>query len=339
MIFSCKRSVALCAGIASILGSTTFAAPTKSSPPAKASTPPAPTVAALVNGEKIMMAELNKAVDFTIRRSQMMPSNHPLPERSVLQKKTLDDLIGQKLILQDAAKRKIVVDAKEVEAELTKVKANFPQSEDTFNKMLKNAGFTIVTLRTDIRNQLTVRKVVDRDFSPKVKVTDEAVADFYGKNTSRFAWPEQTHARHILIMLKPEATDDEKKAAESKANDLLARVQKGEDFSELAKGNSDDPGSKGQGGDLGFFPKGMMVPQFEEAAFTLKPGEVSKVISTPYGYHIIKCEEKRDAGTAPLDKVKDDIKSFLTNQEIGRMLDDHVTRLRKTAKVKILLKG
>lgn len=339
MICSCKRSVAFCVATASFLCSTTFAAPAKSSPPPKASKPPVPAVAALVNGEKIMMVELNKAVDFAIRRSQMAPSNRPLPERSVLQKKTLDDLIGQKLLIQDATKRKIVVDAREVEAELAKVKANFPQSEDVFNKMLNNAGFTIVTLRTDIRNQLTVRKVVDRDFSPKVKITDEAVADFYGKNTSRFAWPEQTHARHILIMLKPEATDDEKKAAESKAGDLLARVQKGEDFAALAKGNSDDPGSKEQGGDLGFFPKGMMVPQFEEVAFTLKPGEVSKVISTPYGYHIIKCEEKRDAGTAPLDQVKDDIKSFLTNQEIGRMLDDHVAKLRKTAKVKILLKG
>ena len=159
---------------------------------------------------------------------------------------------------------------------------------------------------TQVRARYAVYKPAD--FEAAVEVKDGEVAEYYELNKEeRFTEPEQVRARHILVKLDPGATEEAKAAARKKADDLLARAQKGEDFAALAKKNSDDPGSATKGGDLGFFPRGRMAPAFEAAAFALEPGAVSEVIETPFGFHVIKLEEHREAAQKPLDAVRDEI--------------------------------
>ncbi|HZP42368.1 MAG TPA: SurA N-terminal domain-containing protein [Candidatus Binatia bacterium] len=158
--------------------------------------------------------------------------------------------------------------------------------------------------------KVRVRYVAYRpaDFAKDVQPTDGEVAEQYAlSKDEKYAEPEEVHARHILVQVEPGASDDAKAAARKKADDLLAQLKAGADFPALAKKSSDDPGSAAQGGDLGFFPRGRMTPAFEEAAFALAPGQLSDVVESPFGFHLIRVEEHREARTKPLEAVRDEI--------------------------------
>jgi peptidyl-prolyl cis-trans isomerase D len=153
------------------------------------------------------------------------------------------------------------------------------------------------------------------EFAAQVTPTDGEVAEYYELHKDeRFTEPEEVRARHILVKVAPDATAEAREAARKKAADLLARVKSGEDFAALASAHSDDPGSAANGGDLGFFPHGRMTPAFENAAFELQPGAVSDLVETPFGFHIIKVEERREATTKPLTAVRDEIVTTLKNE-------------------------
>ena len=131
------------------------------------------------------------------------------------------------------------------------------------------------------------------------------------------------------------ASDKDKKAAKKKAEGILKRVKSGEDFAKLAAEVSDDPGSKQKGGELGFFPRGRMVKSFEEAAFALKPGEVSGVIQTQYGYHIIEVEEKKPAGFESFEEARESIDQKLTQEQAKAKVVAFIDEAMKGAKVEI----
>jgi peptidyl-prolyl cis-trans isomerase C len=143
-------------------------------------------------------------------------------------------------------------------------------------------------------------------------------------------------ASHILLGVDASASADEKQKAKTKAEDILKKVKAGEDFAKLAKDNSTCP-SSAQGGDLGFFGKGQMVPAFEQAAFSLKTGDVSEVVETQFGYHIIKLTEKKEAETVKLDEVKDRISDYLKNQKMQKAVTDFLNGVKGNSKVEILL--
>jgi peptidyl-prolyl cis-trans isomerase D len=153
------------------------------------------------------------------------------------------------------------------------------------------------------------------DFLPRVEVKDGEVAEYYELHKEeRFTEPEQVRARHILVKVAPEAPDDAKAAARTKAEGLLASVKAGGDFAALAKKSSDDPGSAANGGDLGLFARGRMTPEFETVAFALEPGGVSEVVETPFGFHVIKVEEHRAGGAKPLEAVRGEIGESLKTE-------------------------
>ncbi|HYR96583.1 MAG TPA: SurA N-terminal domain-containing protein, partial [Candidatus Binatus sp.] len=158
--------------------------------------------------------------------------------------------------------------------------------------------------------RVRARYVVYRpaDFLSQVEVKDGEVAEYYELHKEeRFTEPEQVRARHILVKAAPEAGDNTKAAARKKAQDLLAAVKAGGDFAALAKKSSDDPGSAANGGDLGLFARGRMTPEFEDAAFALDAGDVSDVVETPFGFHVIKVEEHRPAGAKPFETVRAEV--------------------------------
>ena len=173
--------------------------------------------------------------------------------------------------------------------------------------------------RPDIREQLEysmndylaqeyLKKAVLKD----VSVKEEELRKHYQENEKTYTFPAQVKARHILIKVASNAPEGDKKKAREKADGLLKRVKEGQDFAKLAEESSEDAASQKKGGDLGYFSRGRMVKPFEDAAFSMKPGQVSEIIETQFGYHIIKVEDVKEARIRPFDEVKETVKSQLT---------------------------
>ncbi len=148
-----------------------------------------------------------------------------------------------------------------------------------------------------------------------VEVDEQALQAQYDEQAAKYVTPEERHTRHILIQLTPDADEETTTAALDKASSVVSRLDAGEDFALLAKELSDDPGSAANGGDLGFFGRGLMTPEFENAAFELQPGEVSKPVKSPFGFHVIEVVEIKPEVATPLDDVRDELTAQLLSSE------------------------
>ena len=185
----------------------------------------------------------------------------------------------------------------------------------------------VIEKTNSVADQVLIQELIKEEILNKSSPSDEEIKKYYERNLSKYKEPEKVKARHILIKVDQNARDEDKKKAEEKAKGILARVKKSEDFAKLAKELSEDTGSKENGGDLGFFARGRMAKDFEEVAFKLKPGEISDLVKTRYGYHIIKTEEKKEEHQKPLDEVKSMIKDSLTRETAQKRLENYTKKL------------
>jgi peptidyl-prolyl cis-trans isomerase C len=292
-----------------------------------------PAVLARVNGEAIERWEFDNAV----KRIEARAGGPVPPEkRDEVLRGVLDQLVAYHLLAQESRARKIAVADQDGEARLAEIRKSFP-SEDAFKQGIAAQGLTPEHLRDQARTSLEVAKVIDVEVTPKVTVQDAEVSTFYQQNVERFKQGDSVHASHILFGVPQDATAEQKNEAKAKAQAALKEVRGGADFASLARAQSQDPGSAPRGGDLGFFPKGQMNPQFEDAAFKLKAGAVSPVVETPFGFHIIKVHERRAPRTAPLTEVAAQIKDFLTQGQREQKLEQFVEQVKAKGKVEILL--
>jgi peptidyl-prolyl cis-trans isomerase D len=169
-----------------------------------------------------------------------------------------------------------------------------------------------------------------KDYGKQIQITPKELEDYYQNNLEKFTQPKRVKVRHILI--KAEAKDTEVSAkARKKAESIREEAVQGKDFPQLARQYSEDPGTKDQGGDLGYVTRGQLVPEFEQEAFSLKVGEISKVIQTPYGFHILKVEDIQEAKVEPLEKVKDQIATFLRSRMARELAHDEADEAYATA--------
>ncbi len=187
----------------------------------------------------------------------------------------------------------------------------------------------------DMTNALLAQEYMMENISDKAKVTNKELKEYYEKHKSEFMQPEQVRARHILIKVPAGADKKKWDEARKKALDIRARLLKGESFAKLAQKYSDDPGSKARGGDLGYFGKGRMVPEFEKAAFSLKKGEISQPVKTTFGYHIIKVEDKKPARQRSFKEVEQQIRQKLLRQKQMKLRDELIAKLKKKFPVKV----
>ncbi len=292
-----------------------------------------PDVLAKVNGESIERGEFELAVRTLEARAQ---SPVPTDQRDKVYRQVLDRIVGYRLLLQETKARKIDAAATDIDERLQQMKAQFP-SEDAFRKALVERGITLEKLRQETADTIAVNQLLEKEIEPQVKVEDKDIADFYAKNKQEFRQAEGVRASHILIRLPEKADAAARAKAKAQADQVLRQLAAGAKFDELAKKNSQDPGSSANGGDLGFFSKGQMVPAFENAAFALKPGQTSSVVETPFGYHIIRVAETRPARDLPLTEVQDRIKNYLADQLRTAKSEAFVQGLRAKGKVEILI--
>ena len=312
-----------------------------------------------VNGDAITRAQYEKSFDAIADNSMFAQMGIDLKKDEnsflhlMLKERVINELVIKKLIDQEVSKRKIKISKDDMDKQLKTI-IDKVGSKEKFNALLKENGVTTAQFRKDLADEVKMQKLVDS--LAVISISDKDALKFYNDNQDKFKNPDRVRASHILVSANPEElkakiaetpegkklsaaeldASVEKAMAEKKAQaeKLLTEVKKNKsEFAKIARENSDDPASAKQGGDLGFFAKEEMVEPFSKVAFTLKPNAISEVIQTPYGYHIILVTDRQKAGVEPFEKVKTEIKEFLTNQEKVKVLQQFVDTLKNNAKI------
>ena len=198
-------------------------------------------------------------------------------------------------------------------------------------------GTTYDKFQTSIADDIKISDYVEKKVAADIQIEETAAKEVFEKNPAPYSQKEQVRARHILIKVDPKASEEVLNKAKTKATEIVQMAKKeGADFAQLAKDKSEGPSSV-KGGDLGAFPKGAMVPEFEKVAFELKAGEISDLVKTQFGFHIIKVEEKMAAKEAKFEDAKAVIMSQLKNAQIQQMLESELTKLRSAANIELLM--
>jgi len=297
------------------------------------SAPAAPgDVLARVDGIPITRAEVDHAIRLFL--AQTRASHDLAPEtRREAEDAALEQLITTRLLYRNGTKLEIRDLDKQVNDRIDQEKAKFPTPE-AYEAALQANGFTEQDARDLVRTYIVVSNVVNREIVSKIIVSEADIRNYYDQNLNTFKKPEGVRLRHILIGVAPLATLEEKKKAREKAETVRGRLMAGEDFASVAKSESSCP-SKEQGGDLGFFEKGGMIPEFEKAAEFLKPGEISQVVETWDGYHVLTLVEKDGATVVAFDDAKANIESYLKQTKTQHAIKEYVNDLKKKATIEI----
>lgn len=312
------------------------AAPAPAAPPAapEISEDKLPAVVAKVGEWQIRKEELVK--DAKNMQSQIGRMGGQTPLTATFYRQVLDGMILEGLLKKDIAAAGITVSDADVNTQIATVKQTFP-NEEAFKQAVAAQGMTEQQIADQMRDRLSIQKYIAAKIEPQVQVTDEAAKKFYDENQAQMKRPERAHLRHILVKAESTASAADKKAARDKAEALLARIKQGEDFAKLATENTDDVGTKERGGDLSWIMKGQTVEPFEKAAFALKPNEVSPVVETEFGYHVIQNLEHQPESVVPFEEAKPRIVDFLKKRDTDQKMREHVAELRNKAKIEIFL--
>lgn len=291
------------------------------------------TNAASVNGVGITEAEVQKETERFTRQASAAGQQVSPEQMKELRKEVLDSLVSREVVYQESQRRGLKVDEKEIDDKIGDLKKGFP-SESEYQAVLQRMNVTEAELRKQVSRQLAMKKLIDQTIVPDVTIADAEVKKYYDEHPEDFKMPEQVRASHILKKADAKASESDKAKAKKELTDLQQRLKKGEDFAELAKQSSDCP-SAPRGGDLGFFPRGQMVPAFEEKAFVLKPGELSDIVETQFGYHLIKVTDKKAPGTLSFEESKDKIAQFLKQEKTTDQVSKFIEGLKTKADIKI----
>ena len=324
--------------------------PASSTPPAPMSTgqmvaaaaASAPThnpveVVARIGSREIKRKELDLAVQTVETRFAQGGRSFPQQQIPVLEHQIIDDMINRELILQEGlAHVPPDVDVK-VQQQLDKVKSQLG-GEEGLAKALQEAGVTPGEYAKRTRENMIIQETMRSLFDREIKVTPEEIKAYYDGNREKMKQPEAVRASHILIGMSPDASEETKATKRAQIETARSLIKGGDKFADVAQKFSEDRGSASNSGDLGFFTRGQMVPQFEAVAFSLRTNELSDVLTTQYGYHLLMVTDRKPEREATLDEVKGDIEKFLRSTKSAEVAQQHIKGLRDKTKVEVFLK-
>jgi peptidyl-prolyl cis-trans isomerase C len=289
----------------------------------------------VVNGETLYEKDLQAMVEM-LRRALGKADTPPEGDLE-LRKKALTQLIEFELLCQDGTTLG-AQEMEKIEQRLGEAVARAQEQsggEEKLKEQLAQEGLTLEEAKENFKKNLLVQADVELRVVSKVEVKEEELRAFYQSNPDRYRHEDLVGARHILVKVSQEASEEDKKAALEKIGALRKELLEGKDFAELAKTSSGCP-SRQRGGDLGYFPKGTMVPEFERAAFALKEGEVSEPVQTQFGYHLIQVYGRQPAAIWPFEEVQDQVERDLRREKTQAAFSSHMEGLRGLAKIEIL---
>ncbi|MFH1854463.1 MAG: peptidylprolyl isomerase [Candidatus Omnitrophota bacterium] len=288
---------------------------------------------ARVNGEGIKKEILDTAMSNFIENQKMFGREVKEEDKAKIRKDLLENMISAELLYQESKKAGLGDLSKEADQQFENIKKGFNSNEE-FVKVLKEKGITEKDLKAQIQYGISIENFLDKKVYNNITVDEAEKKAEYESNKDKLNAPEQVKASHILKLVKEDASDEDKKAAREEIDELRKKAVSGEDFAELAKANSED-GSAVRGGDLGYFSRGQMVRPFEDAAFSMEIGDISPVVETQFGYHVIKLTDKKPAHLMIYDEVEKNIEAFLMDKHKKEKIDSLVNDLRKKAKIEI----
>lgn len=288
---------------------------------------------AKVNDRPISQDDLDRKFKLIKERYERM--GVPLDDAKLneFKENILKSLIEQEVLYQEATALGIKVDSEEINAELDNFKKKF-ETEAAFQKQISDMGYTEDAILSQIKESMTIQKYIDEKIMPTISITDEEIKNYYDTHPEEFEMPERVRASHILLKVEPNASDVSKAETLKDIKDIKNKIDNGGNFAELAAENSECP-SSAKGGDLGFFARGQMVKPFEDAAFALAPGEVSDVVETRFGYHLIKSEEKENATNIAYDDIKEKLGEKLKEDKFKEMFPTFIESIKADYKIEI----
>jgi peptidyl-prolyl cis-trans isomerase C len=291
-------------------------------------------VIAEVNGVPIYASDLNLSIiRFEHRLSSGRQPGGPDSEEELGQA-ALQVLIENELLFQEAQRRGYTAAAQEVDEELAAIVAQFP-AEAAFEKSLAQMQVTKEELRLDLERAQVVRNMIAAEIEPGVTVKPDELRAYYDANPQQFTDPERAHARHIFLKVVPGTTEEQKAEMRRTLEQLRKRVLQGESFAALADQYSQDPNS-GQGGDLGYLVRHKQTNnEFEKALFSLKSGQMSGVVKSVYGYHLILAVDYQPPKLVSFERVKGSLAGFLHGRKVDEAVSALSRELRDKAKITI----
>jgi parvulin-like peptidyl-prolyl isomerase len=293
-------------------------------------------VVAVVNQEIITFSEVEKWVKPL--REQIITEDR-LERREQLHeiyRKVLERLIDEKLIDQEVKKNGIKISSKEVEAIVEEVKRRNAATQEDLEKVLAVEGLTIEAYKKQIEKGLQRKKLINWSVKVEIKVGEKELRDFYQKNIDRYRPNESYRPGHILFVVPKEATPEEVKEIKKKCQAVFEKIKGGHDFGEMAILYSQDASNKDRG-DLGYFKKGELFPALEKEALRLKVGEVSGIVRTEFGFHIIKLLDRKGAEPLPFEEVKERILADYYESEMEKAFKQYLSTLKEKSIIEIKL--
>jgi parvulin-like peptidyl-prolyl isomerase len=294
-------------------------------------------VVAVVNQEIITLSEVEKWIN---PLKEEIVTKDRLEKRERIQeicRKILEKLIEEKLIEQEVKKSGIKVSSKEVEATLEEVKRRNAATQEDLEKALTADGLTLEVFKKQIEKSLLRQKLISWAVKVETKAGEKEFREFYEKNMPRYRTKEAYRPGQILFVVPKGATPEEIREIRKKCQKVLEKIRGGEDFGEMALLYSEDASSNKERGDLGYFKRGELLPVFEREALRLKVGEVSDIIRTEFGFHILKLLDRKGIEPLPYEEVKERVKADYFDRQMEKAFQQYLSTLKEKSIIEIKL--
>lgn len=286
-------------------------------------------IVAKVNEKIITQSELEERTVVKMMGLRKM-NVHPMPSRDEVMAEELKRMIDERLLIDAGRKLGLKVDEASVTKAIDEIKRTNGLSEGDLEKMLQAEFKSLEDYKNKIRDQILISRVVGFEVRKRATVSNEEIEEYYNQHLKDYWISEKLKLRHILFLIDDNLLEEDRRIKKQKAFLALKKIRSGESFIEVAKKFSEDI-SASTGGDLGEIERGKMVPEFEKAAFQLKEGEVSGLVETPYGLHIIKVDKIFPGQTLPLDKVRGEIENRVKDQKLKVEYEKYLLELAQKA--------
>ena len=296
-------------------------------------------IAAIINDEIITISEVREAMGLELEGLRQQHSGRTLQHQTTqLYSRTLSNLVNLRLQLERARKLNLQVDDEDVARHIEALKKQNQVSSEQLEQLLQSRGLTLEIYRQQVREGLLVAKVVNAEVRSRLVVLDTEIQEVYQRRQEQYRVPGELTVSHILFLVSPQAASEEVERARQKAVVVMQKLQAGGNFAELARQYSDGPSAE-QSGLLGTFRSGELLPGFEEAAANLQPGQISDIVRTRVGFHIIRVESRQEGAYKSFETVREDIKAELLQTKTEQKYQEWLDSLRQSAYVKILYEG
>lgn len=295
-------------------------------------------VIAVVNDSIVLRSELEARMVPVIGEAQQIADPKERERRiAKLRTQVLDEMVSEELIVQAAAEARIDVESSEVQAALDEIKSTNNLDDAALAQVLAAQGYTLSNYKQDLRRQLMRLRAVNQLVAPKVNVTDEDIKARYDEMQRRSQSVSAVKLSHILLKLPEGATEQQEREARDRAAKAMERVKAGEEFGKVATEVSDDVGTKDTGGELGYFQRGSVNPEWEPIVFAMQKGEVRGPIPGPQGLHVFQVTEVQTSALKPFEQMKEQISRELRRRDMDKLTQAWIEELRKKAYIDIKL--